>query len=411
MTRGFWLALLVATLPAACESGGLVGGACRSGFRDCDGKCVDLLTDNRNCGACGVVCPAGRTCHEGRYCEGFGEHEAGAAGSAGAAGTAGAGGSAGAASGAGGGGGESGACNAPFDTADHCGDCDTSCSGSTPLCECTATNCSCVADCDPAFSPCGSTCTDLTSDPSHCGACNHVCPTGLCQGSACVGSVPGHVVVICNSYEQTQQQHPQTVLLGNAVFLSRAAPVRVLAYEEHAAAGAVGRIVQTLNWAAQGSGRSYTIATAASAAQVSTTLDIGSYEVLLVLDQPAAPPGDLATIGASWATPLDAFVLAGGTVIVLQGSGGVGEMTTLVDSAGLFADDGESPIAPSGLLYNRAPADSVGVSVLSPFLPLQGSCRLSTAVVPDQFTVFVVTDTAPGGALGNPAVVHQIRGM
>ncbi len=33
---------------------------------DCDGKCVDLQTDSRNCGACGTACAAGSVCREGK---------------------------------------------------------------------------------------------------------------------------------------------------------------------------------------------------------------------------------------------------------------------------------------------------------------------------------------------------------
>lgn len=32
---------------------------------------------------------------------------------------------------------------------------------------------------------CGSTCTDLLTDPSHCGACDHVCGVGECRGGRC----------------------------------------------------------------------------------------------------------------------------------------------------------------------------------------------------------------------------------
>jgi hypothetical protein len=216
---------------------------------------------------------------------------------------------------------------------------------------------------------------------------------------------------MCLDLAQTGQQHPQTVLLGNALFLSRRSPVRVLAYEEHAAAGATGRLVETLNYAVAASGRTYQISTAASAAQVETTLRIGDYEALIVLDQPEAPAGVLGLTGSSWATPLDDFVRAGGTVIVLDGGGGVGEMGALTTSAGLFAIDGETALAQTDLVYNRAPSDSVGVSVLSPFRTLPDSCTFVTTAPADQATIFVVTDSAPGGSLGRPVVVHRVSGI
>ncbi len=46
-------------------------GACAAGFGDCPAGCVDLRTDVRNCGACGVSCAAGEICLNGA-CTGCG---------------------------------------------------------------------------------------------------------------------------------------------------------------------------------------------------------------------------------------------------------------------------------------------------------------------------------------------------
>ena len=37
-------------------------GACPAGQTTCSGACVDLATDNANCGACAVACGAGTQC-------------------------------------------------------------------------------------------------------------------------------------------------------------------------------------------------------------------------------------------------------------------------------------------------------------------------------------------------------------
>ena len=42
--------------------------SCAPGLADCGGSCVDLGTSQGNCGACGVACPAGKTCGNGQ-CE------------------------------------------------------------------------------------------------------------------------------------------------------------------------------------------------------------------------------------------------------------------------------------------------------------------------------------------------------
>ena len=48
---------------ARCRSGKC---KCKSGLKKCDGKCVDVSTDEANCGACGRACPAGKTCVGGQ---------------------------------------------------------------------------------------------------------------------------------------------------------------------------------------------------------------------------------------------------------------------------------------------------------------------------------------------------------
>jgi hypothetical protein len=38
---------------------------CGSETNDCDGLCVDVLTDVNNCGGCGKVCLSGMSCING----------------------------------------------------------------------------------------------------------------------------------------------------------------------------------------------------------------------------------------------------------------------------------------------------------------------------------------------------------
>ncbi|MBL8679580.1 MAG: hypothetical protein JNK05_10460 [Myxococcales bacterium] len=42
-----------------------VGGACRTNWLLCGGTCVDRLSDDNNCGACGNRCAAGSFCYIG----------------------------------------------------------------------------------------------------------------------------------------------------------------------------------------------------------------------------------------------------------------------------------------------------------------------------------------------------------
>jgi Stigma-specific protein, Stig1 len=41
---------------------------CPEGQSGCSGTCVDLNSDNGNCGSCGNVCPSGKPCTYGRCC-------------------------------------------------------------------------------------------------------------------------------------------------------------------------------------------------------------------------------------------------------------------------------------------------------------------------------------------------------
>jgi hypothetical protein len=225
-----------------------------------------------------------------------------------------------------------------------------------------------------------------------------------------VGAAPGQIVVICLDYARANATHPQTTLLGNAVFQARERPVRILAYSEHATAAAQNGVVATLDAAAEGYARAYSLSWAESEDDVADGLSVADHAVLLVLDQPAAPAGELAALGDAWNAPLDGFLGTGGIVVVLDSATGRGEMPELVTAAGLMDIDGSAPLAAGSLLYNRALTDSVGLNVLSPFLPLSAACTLSTSETADQSTVFVVTDSEPGGDLGAPAVIHRVRG-
>ena len=49
----------------ACGPDPVVGGTCRAGLTECNGKCVDLITDRNHCGTCDTVCTTDRTCFSG----------------------------------------------------------------------------------------------------------------------------------------------------------------------------------------------------------------------------------------------------------------------------------------------------------------------------------------------------------
>jgi hypothetical protein len=405
--RGARLALLLgsASLPGGCYEGGFVGDECRSGLQACAGECVDLLTDSRNCGACGVECPGGRACFRGLYCEGFGPGAAGAGGDGGDGGSAAVGEAGAETAGAAGSGKE---CFEPFNTAAHCGECDKRCEAPARLCDCTGDECRCVSECETPLLQCGSSCADPNTDSSHCGSCFVECASGLCQAGVCAGSLPGHVVLMCTSLREARQSHPQTVLFGNAAFLPSSRPARVLTYAEYADPTAEERVAQVLDWAAAARGRQYVTTVAGNQSDLPGLLTIRDYDVLIVLDQPNAPAGELASMGAAWQPSIERFVASGGTVIVLGGTEGVAEMPAFITSAGLLGVEDATVLPSTVSLYVRAPSDGVGVNALSPFQPVGETCTYRMSQSPDPSTVYVVTDAPPGAELGGPVVVHRV---
>ncbi|MDP3219216.1 MAG: hypothetical protein Q8S73_34275, partial [Deltaproteobacteria bacterium] len=137
---------------------------CTAGQALCGGRCVNALTDNANCGACGSACAAGLVCSMGRCDVACGNALATCS--------------------------DPGDAGGPRYCADlatdraNCGACGNACA---PGNICVARSCqvSCVA----GQALCGATCRDLQSDSANCGACGTACAAGqVCSAGACAAS-------------------------------------------------------------------------------------------------------------------------------------------------------------------------------------------------------------------------------
>jgi hypothetical protein len=429
------LLLGMALLHPSCSSSGIVGGDCRRGLTDCRGHCVDLANDPNNCGACGNRCPSGAACVAG-VCPASGDAGPGgsdaradaeepdaaldggetdaapdaatdAALQDAAADTTADDAPAGDATEVPEAATDSGAdreidgCVEPYNTQDNCGFCGNRCDPTTPYCGEFEGSWQCVETCQRPLDDCSGTCTDLDTDPFNCGTCGNVCPSGICSGGSCVGAGLGHVVLMCMDFTQSYSNQPPTTLLGNAVFLSAARPVRILAYDGYANPAVERQVNATIRWAAPNP-QNYAITPVSVDDDVPQNLSPLKYEVFLVYDQPNAPPGTLGALGTAWETAVRSFTEAGGTVIVLDGGGG--EMGDFLTSAGLLEVTGEIPL--TGELYVRTGTDALAQRTVSPFRALPRTCGFLTSVVPDSATAFVVTDTS-SGEWGSPVVVHR----
>ncbi len=411
-----FLMLAATVFPQGCGNAGLVGGDCASGLTNCSNHCVDLGTDERNCGSCATVCQNGLQCVNGRC---------GGPGSGGEPGWGGAGGDWGGNHGRDGSTGADAStdakgdgivefdvqypdvhvCSPPYDTASDCGSCGKQCSGATPVCAPISGSFQCKPLCEAPLVNCGGACVDLDNDSDHCGSCPNACPSGICQGGKCLGAQAGHQISLCMNYREYVRGSQPTLLLGNAVFLAPG-KVKVLAYDEYADPTVASRVDAALTWAAYDRGRTYTLTRSKTAADVHAKLKKPDYDVLLVYDQSRASTGALTIVGDSWATAIESFTGVGGVVVVLAAADGTNEMTDLLRSARILDASALSPFSLVQAVV-RAPGDAVGLNVVSPFMTRRDSCSFTTSVVPDKDTVFVVTEPGVAGA-SKPIAVHHI---
>ena len=174
-----------AASPADSGTGVVVGGdaspspGCAAGQKACDGLCASTSDPLAGCAAescdpCVVpravaACAADGTCAVAACNPGFADCD----------------------------GNPSNGCETDLSQPQHCGACDTSCSGGTPVCAPVAQGFTCASGC-PAGAPtlCGMQCVDVATSAAHCGSCVKAC-TAVSNGV--VGCSGGACVFTCNS--------------------------------------------------------------------------------------------------------------------------------------------------------------------------------------------------------------------
>jgi hypothetical protein len=145
------LSALLLAAASACRSELL----CPAGETACGDRCVSLLADPANCGACGRAVGALEVCSAGVAACAPGLAVCG------------------------------GACTDLARDATHCGACDVACGGAA-YCTAAGGTASCTPACAPGLTACGRACVDLATDRFDCGACGRSCAAGeTCRGGAC----------------------------------------------------------------------------------------------------------------------------------------------------------------------------------------------------------------------------------
>ena len=143
----------------ACKAGevctsGKCALSCQSGLTDCSGSCVNLQSDSTNCGACATACKAGEVCTSGKCalsCQ-SGLTDC------------------------------SGTCvNLQSDNT-NCGVCAAACKAGE-----VCTSGKCTLSCQSGLTDCSGSCVNLQSDMANCGACKTKCSPGLlCTSGKCI---------------------------------------------------------------------------------------------------------------------------------------------------------------------------------------------------------------------------------
>jgi hypothetical protein len=259
--------------------------------------------------------------------------------------------------------------------------------------------------CTAPLLACNGQCIDRTIDPSNCGDCNVRCVSGLCQNSVCVGTTTGAIIFVGHDFA-TVPVAAQSRVLSNAVFIPQTNPLNVLAYERYSDAAAITNVKTILTGAAQQVGRTLSITDTVTDSDIPTTLSIQNFSALVVLDQPGAPHGALATLGASWAATVATFTQAGGVVVVLDGDTGIAEMPSLVTGTGLLTVTAQAPVTTGAPLAVLSRGDAVGIGVVSPYAAGNKSASITTE--PNSGSVVYVVATSADASAGAPVVVHKV---
>lgn len=169
---------------------------------------------------------------------------------------------------------------------------------------------------------------------------------------ACEG---GQGAVLGMNFSDVEPGTDEARLLGNAVFRLDEDPVKILDYRALAEwnASSVTNVVDLIASEAVARRRRVHTTVARDADEVVAALAGGGFDLLFVHDQPAAPAGALAELGASWAAPIAEFTSGCRDVVALVTAQGSAEMGELLRTSGVLALTGVEPASAADVVVSQ----------------------------------------------------------
>jgi hypothetical protein len=197
-------------------------------------------------------------------------------------------------------------------------------------------------------------------------------------------------------------------VLNNAVFVTDVQTVRILSYEQFADAANVSRIKQQLSGYAAAQGRATQFTVSNAAADLAATDLFAKYQVVLVYDQGNMDFATASAAGAAASVPLGNFAKSGGTVVVLDGARGLGNMPSFITQAGLWSIASHALLpAGTGRVSVVSPADVLATGVVTPYATAARSVSFVSNDAASATRIFVaLSGVSP--AFGDPVILHKI---
>ncbi len=370
---------------AACADP-IVGAECQAGFQLCDGRCVSL-NSFEHCGSCDNHCGS-FMCIDGQ-CSSVPRQDAGADAAPAApdgalpldSGLSGC--SLGALQ-------CDGQCVRIDTNNNHCGECGNRCRPNEYCVQGV-----CEEACEEPLVLCGNACLDVSSDPSNCGGCGRKCVSGICENGTCADVTAGHLVVI--GHDLASAGPVMQRIAGNAVFLARGSPVRVLVYEDGAPAAAIAGTDGAIEYVSEADGRTWE---RTAGIEGLVTYQLGEADVFVICAQQNAGDSVLRKLGEQWGNALVDFLRQGGVVVLFEGLGGDNGGTYQVLQPGQMFSAEAVRRAAGGTLTVTDPSDQITLGVPERYVTGGAAVAFESISTPAN----VVAEDEDG----SPVVLHRV---